>query len=265
MRLFSFGLLVVILAVMSSAAQCQVVSAAAAPAQGSGKGMAAVAQAATAQKYLFVFFWREQNAQTDQMWKALEAAAANLSDRAMVAAVSVTDPAERAIVERYGVSRAPMPLVLSIAPCGAITKAFPGRLDENQLRAALVSPCTEKCMKALQERKLVLLCVQNSTTEFNVAAIQGVQDFKADQQYAAATEVVYLNSADQAEASFLQGLQVDPQKTVPVTVFMAPPGTIVGKFEGSVTKDQLVAKLASAQSSCCPGGKCGPGGCGPKR
>ena len=46
---------------------------------------------------------------------------------------------------------------------------------------------------------------------------------------------------------------------------MAPPGTVVGKFDGAVTKNELVAKLASAQSACGPGGKCGPGGCGPKK
>ena len=33
----------------------------------------------------------------------------------------------------------------------------------------------------------------------------------------------------------------------------------------NTTKQELVAKLVSAQSDPCAGGKCGPGGCGPKK
>ena len=55
-----------------------------------------------------------------------------------------------AIVDKYGVSRSPMPLVLAIAPCGAITKGFTKTFDEDQLRTAFVSPCTAECMKALK-------------------------------------------------------------------------------------------------------------------
>jgi hypothetical protein len=38
---------------------------------------------------------------------------------------------------------------------------------------------------------------------------------------------------------------------------------VLGTFEGSVTKEQLIDRLKAAQGSCCPGGKCGPGGCCP--
>ena len=48
-------------------------------------------------------------------------------------------------------------------------------------------------------------------------------------------------------------------------MFLAPPGSMIGKFDGTATKQQLVAKLVSAQSNPCAGGKCGPGGCGPKK
>ncbi len=265
MRVLSCVCLAALLLAGVARAQSPVVPSGNPQAQAAGQGMAAIEQAAAAGKYLFVFFWKEQNPQSDAMWKVLEATVAKMPDRAMIAAVQATDPAERAIVDRYGMSRAPMPMVLALAPCGAITKAFPGKVEEGQLLAAFVSPCTEKCMKALQDRKLVLLCVQNANANVDPAALQGVHEFKSDQNYTAATEVVYLNSAEPAETTFLHSLQINPQTASPVTVFMAPPGTIVGKFEGRVSKQQLVATLASAQSAGCPGGKCGPGGCGPKR
>ncbi len=72
----------------------------------------------------------------------LQPAAAKMADWAEVAAVQVTDPAEQELVARYDLSRTPLPLVMAIAPCGAITKAFTGQFTEAQLETAYVSPCT---------------------------------------------------------------------------------------------------------------------------
>jgi len=230
------------------------------------QGQAAVDRAAAAGKYAFIFFWKEKGQQTDKVWNVFQPATAALADSAEVVSIRVNDPAEKQIVSRYDVSRSPMPLVLAVAPCGAITKAFTKAFDENQLRTAFVSPCTVECMKALQDRKLVLLCVEHLPPQVKQVSLQkGVQDFTADQQYAKNSAVVVLNAADPAEAAFLKDLRVDPKTTDRVTVLMSPPGAVVGTFVGDVTQAQLVAKLKSAQSGCCPGGKCGPGGCGPKK
>jgi hypothetical protein len=229
------------------------------------KGLAALEQATAAQKYLFVFLWKEQNPSTDQAWQAFQTATASATEWADVAAVGVLDPGEKPLVDRYGLNRAPMPLVMAFAPNGAVTKTFLDKLDESQLRAAVVSPCTAQCLKAMQNRKLVLLCVHHSQPQVRPVLPRGVTDFTSDPEYGPVTDVVSLNADDAAEAKFLQELKVDTRTPGPVTVLMAPPGAVVGKFDGAVTKKELVAKLASAQSACGPGGKCGPGGCGPKK
>ena len=180
-------------------------------------------------------------------------------------AINVSDPAEKLIVDKFGVDRSPLPLVLALAPNGAVTKAFPLKFDEKQMSQAFVSPGTAQCLKALQARKLVLLCVQRRAPQVRQVSLQrGVADFVADAQFAGATEIVAVDPGDPAEASFLKDLQVDPRTAGQTTVFLAPPGSVVAKFDGPVTKAQLVAKLQAAQTSCCHGGKCGPGGCGPK-
>jgi len=230
------------------------------------QAQAAIAQTAAANKFMFIFFWKEQNQQTDKVWNILQPTVAKMADQADTVSIQTTNPAEKAIVDRFGASRAPMPLVLAIAPCGAITKAFTGTFDENQLRTAFVSPCTQLSMKALQDSKLVMICVIDQTGQPDSAAIpQGVRDFKADEKYGRATEIVLLNARDQAEASFLKDLQVDVNSSKPVIVFFAPPASMIGKFDATATKQQIIAKLASAQSGCCPGGKCGPNGCSPKK
>ena len=229
-------------------------------------GQAAIDRTMAAHKYVFIFFWKEKNPQTDKAWGILQPAMAKLADSAEVVSIQSTDPAEKRIVDKYGVSRAPMPLVLAVAPCGAITKAFTGAFDENKLRTAFVSSCTQLCLKALQDRKLVLACVVDQANPQDPVTIpKGVEDFRADAKFGPATEIILVNARDQGEAAFLKDFQVDPQARKPVVVFLAPPGSMIGKFDGTATKQQLLAKLAAAQSNPCAGGKCGPGGCSPKK
>ncbi len=236
------------------------------PAKQLSPGEAAIQKAAAANKYAFVFFWKEKDERTDQAWGALKTAAAKSADRADVVAVKATDPAEKTLVERYQMTRAPLPMVLAIAPCGAITKAILKTADEKQLHDAFVSPGTALCMKHLQAKKLVVLCVSPKAPQVQQVSLQqGVKDFTEDADYAGNVEVVHLNAGDAAEAGFLKDLKVDPRTAAPVTVLMAPPATVVVTLSGEVTKEQLVAKLKAAQSGCCcPGGKCCPGGCCPQ-
>jgi hypothetical protein len=153
---------------------------------------------------------------------------------------------------------------LAIAPNGAITGGFPTEVDKQKLLDAFASPSTEKCMKQLQDNRLVFLCVQNGNTKSNDEAMKGVRDFKEDTRFAHATEIVMLDPTDTAEAGFLKDLQVDPKTETAVTVFLAPPGTPVAMYEGATSKDELVTTLQKASSACGPGGVCGPGGCAPQ-
>ena len=226
---------------------------------------AALDRAAAANKFAFVFFWKEQNPQTDRAWGVLQTAAGRMSDWADVVAVQATDPAEKPLVDRFGTSRAPMPLVLAVAPCGAVTKAFSSVFDESQLKSAFVSPGTQRCLKALQDRKLVLLCVVDQAGPNGSGAPMAAQEFKADQRFGAASEIVLVSASDAGETGFLKELRVDTGVPKPFTVLLAPPGSVVGQFDSRATKDQMLAKLAAAQSNPCAGGVCGPGGCGPKK
>ena len=159
--------------------------------------------------------------------------------------------------------RAPMPLVLAVAPSGAIMGGFPTKFSEEDLVNAFGTPSSEQVMKTLQESKLVLLCVQNAKTKSNEEALQGVRDFEADSRYTGSTKVVMLDPTDSAEASFLKDLKIDPKTEQAVTVLIAPPGVPVIEVEGACTKVVLADALQKA-SSACAGGSCGPGGCGPK-
>ena len=229
-----------------------------------GEGITAIYEAEDDDRYLFVFFYKEGNEKTETMRDVFDEAMIEVSERANSVAIEINDPNEVEIIAKYGVANTLMPLVLVIAPNGAITGGFPSEFNEKQLVEAIVSTCFEKCLKALQDRKLVFLCVQNSKTKSNSSAMRGVNDFKSDARFAQSTEIVSLDPSDESEVKFLKSLQIDPMTNVAVTAFLAPPGSVVAKYNGPTDKDKFVAKIMGASSGGCGpigGSSCGPSGC----
>jgi len=247
------------------AAQVPVFKPEASPAEGQGPGMVALAKASAANKYLFIFFSKADDENTMALRKVFDAAMVKSAKKADPAAVKIDDPAEKEIVAKYGVSRAPMPLVLAVAPNGAVTKGLPATFDEKTLLDAFASPGMEKSLKALQDRKLVLLCVQNNSTKDAAAAMKGVHEFAADKKLATdtgiVTVVVQIDPADAAEAQFLTQLKIDPKTEQAVTAFIAPPGVVLSIIKGATTKEAFMTVLKAALSGGCGPGGCGPGGC----
>lgn len=223
--------------------------------QPAGNGISAIEQASGQDRYLVVYFFDEDNAHMQTMKDEYDAALAEMGSRAESIIINVNDPSETAIIEKYGVSAAPMPLALVIAPNGAVTGGFSEDFTKDDLLNALVSPSTEKCIKALQESKLVFLCFQNEETSSNNAAMEGVRAFKSDARYTATTEIIMVDPSSSEEVDFLNQLEIEPGIEEAVTVFMAPPGVILTKISGGTDKNTLETALQEASSGgCCPPG-----------
>lgn len=215
-----------------------------------GVGQAALAHAATANKSLCLVFYRDWDPNSVSMAQTVKAHAEKFSAQAAWNAVKVTDPAEKGVVDRFKLSRAPVPLAVVIHPNGAVTGFFAGKVAEADLARALVSPKKAECMKALQENQLILLCVQTSAKE---PLPQGVLQFQADPHFAKNTKIVTALANDGTEAAFYAELKI-PQDQ-PGTVFMAPPGVLVGRFPATATRSELAAALHAA-GKCCDDKNC---------
>jgi hypothetical protein len=154
-----------------------------------------------------------------------------------------------------------MPLVIAVSPCGAVTKYFTGPINEKELRTAFVSPGMQLCLKALQSDKLVLVCIMDQLDPKKPEAIpKGVADFKADEKFGPAVEILKIDAKDKNETSFLKDFKIDPKLKKPLVVFLCPPNTVIWQFGPTVTKEQIVAKLAAAQAKMNAGKKGGQGG-----
>src|SRR5262245_37682102 len=211
------------------------------------------AESPASQKFTFLFFWKEDNRATQEMGAALTQAVAKRSDRGTVAGVNTTDKANQAVVEHYKVSRAPMPLVLCVAPNGAITGGIPDRVTDEAMDRVLVTPTMTHCMKALQEGKLVLVHVRSDE---KAALPKGASDFAADPAFQARTTTVSFRRDDPNEKRFLSDMEINPAAAKgSIVSLLAPPGVLVGKFSAAATKDEIAAELHAA-GKCCDDPNC---------
>ena len=238
-------LLLTCVTVLTALVQCQ----AADPIEIATRSKAETSIAASSQqeKYSFIMFWKKQDAATNTMWKNLQSGLLARSDQAASLAVRVTDPTEMAVVKQYGVSRAPMPLLLAVAPNGAVTASYAKELDVTKIDNAFVTPTMTRCMLAMQNRKLVLLCVHGDE---QAVPPQGVAEFQSVPCFQKTAEIVHMNVNDPSEARFLGELEIPRETRGTTTVFMAPPGVMLGKYPANVTKEQLIKKLNDAGKGC---------------
>jgi hypothetical protein len=204
-------------------------------------------------QFTFILFWKQQDASTQQFAELLRSAVVKHAERASWTSVHVRDPANRAVVEQYDVSRAPMPLVLCVADNGAVTSVFTRRPTEAALERALVTPAMAEVTKALQDKKIVVVHVTH-TRQTELPA--GAAEFAADADFQARTNIVNVALDDPQEARFLADMQISGADVNGSTlVIMAPPAALVGKFPGSTTRDQIIQKLHAA-GKCCDNPNC---------
>ncbi len=218
---------------------------------GEGRGEQAVATASRNNKFAFVMFYRSNDAATQNMRRVLTSTLSERND-AIIVPVQIGDASEAALVKQFDATRIPMPAVAVLAPNGAVCSVIPQRVSEQRLVACIVSPGQAKCLKALQDGKIVALCAQPAA-DTEIPA--GVKKFRADKLYSERTAVVTVQADDPSEAKFLKQLKVPANQSASVVAFMAPPGVMIGVFEANVTHNELAAKLVAA-GKCCDDENC---------
>lgn len=246
----AFGLLLIICGVGSASAQ---VNSTFAKEPAPSKAQQALDQAAVDQKFTFLVFYKDTSPAAKSVVDVVKSGVSKRADRATHFFVKVTDPAEQQIVSRFKVSRAPMPLTMVIAPNGAVTGMFPQKLTDANIEEAIVTPTMTKCMKSLQEGKLVFVCVQNSDRPVLPAA---VKEFQEDPAFKQRVALVSMHAQDPGETRFLNQMQIDAQQMPDVmSILLAPPGVMIGKYDQTATKDDMAAALHKA-GKCCDDPNC---------
>lgn len=201
----------------------------------------------TAPQFQFILFYKQNDAATQQMHGVLKSAVDRRSDRATYTQVNLTDPTSKPVADRYGVDRAPMPMVLCVAANGAVTGAFPRQLDEQGVERAMVTPAMTDVVKTLQDKKLVVVHFKPAV---NTPVPIGAVEFMADPVFQSRTKLIEVVAGDPTEARFFTDLEVNTKGEIPALLVLAPPGVLVGKFAANVTKDQIGEKVHAAGQCC---------------
>ena len=218
----------------------------------------AIVQAGKDGKYSFVLFYRPKEEASEAMRDTLGRAKGKLGAKAVFLPVDIASKAESELVGRFRAQQAPLPLTLVIAPNGATIRGFTKPVDEATLAGAFVSPKVAEVTKALQDRKVVALCLQGPATKHNSESRRAAEQFVADQKLGG--QAVLVMADPSRETDLLKRCRMSAAPAEATIVLLAPPGSMVGTFAGATTKEALLQKLQSASSSC-SSGSCGPSGC----
>ena len=223
------------------------------PAQPSVTGAQAVIQQASRDgKYTFLLFYKQNDAALNTMAATLKETLTDKSEQAISAYVQVGNAADQALVAKYDVSRAPLPMIIALAPNGAMTGIFAQKVTAEKLNESFVTPTMMFAMKNLQENKLVLVTVQGSS---KAPAPVAIKDFQSDPHVKDRIVTASMSAADPREAKFIGQMQIDSTAQATHTVLLAPPGVMIGKFNAIASKDEIAAALAKA-GKCCDDPNC---------
>jgi hypothetical protein len=219
----------------------------------------AVDDAAKHHRYAIITFYRPKDAASDTMRAAVKAQRVRVASRADLMEVDRDDPDNEALVARFGLEQAPIPITLVVAPNGAVTAGFPQELKAKvNLSKAFVSTGLANVLKILQSGKMAVVCLQNGRTTLNKENQVLAKEITAAPQLAGITEILTMNPDNRAEADFYTQCKVTKGTRKAQLLLLVPPGRVVGVFDGNTAKETVMAKIQSA----CSGGSCGPGGCG---
>ena len=221
----------------------------------------AIQAAAKQNRYIFVTFYKKDDAASDKMLAAMKTAQKKVSSKANFARADVDNPVHENLIKRCKVKSAFAPLTLAFAPNGAVTKAFMKNAKTNDVSSAFVSSGMADVLKALQDGKMAVVCLQNGKTKYNEESLAAARGLQADSSLSGSVEIVKIDPSARSESKFLAQCKADASSPNSQIVILVPPGKLVGTFDGATTKDELMADLEKALRSC--GSGCGPSGCGP--
>lgn len=176
-----------------------------------------------------------------------------------------SDVANKDLVAKYGISGAPLPLILVIAINGVVTGGFTlSQATADLLVTAIPSPVKSDVLKALSAGKSVFLVVSSKNMKEKDEVMNTCGQACIEMQNNA--KLIALDLDDQKEKTFIAELKIDPTITSPQTFVINSKGQITGTFSDDINTTSLVASAKKLPAAKGCGASCTTGaGCAPKK
>jgi hypothetical protein len=209
--------------------------------------------------FLLVF---EPNAQGIEPAREIVNAASSQVKKSTVIQLDRADATNSALVAKYRLAGAPLPLIMVLAGNGAIAGGIPAANTTTEQVVKFV-PTAKKAevLKAVQEGQSVLITAASKKMpkETNVSSACAA----ACGQMQGKCTSIKINLDDDDELPFLNELKISPQSVEPVTVVINAQGQVTGSFAGAVEVSNLVQAATKKAGGCCGGGS--SSSCSPKK
>ena len=151
-------------------------------------------KAAKDNKYLFIFFWREDTHRQPRHAGRVPGGDGEDDRQGRLDGDSTSPtPPKSAIVARYDVQPGAHAAGPGHRPQRRRHQGVSERFDEKQLQTGVCQPLHGRVHEGHSGPQSCFCACRTDKRKSNQEAMQGVQDFKADAQYAKATEIVVLN------------------------------------------------------------------------
>ena len=203
--------------------------------------------------YTFLLFGNTGTEEGKKMQTTVEEVKQGLvENKAGIVTVISDDPKEQELVNLFKIKE--FPVVLAIAPNGAVTGYFSKTVDKNALIESLITLKETDIIKSLQEGQVVFLCFHKDTDPNTLAIKSNLNSVASN--FKGAVDVIYASSDDKEEEKLREKFQISSETAT--AFIIVPPGRAVAKLEGQdITKANLMRILYAS----CGGGSCSPSGC----
>jgi hypothetical protein len=225
-----------------------------------GQTSAEIEKANKSCKPVFLVAYNTDGTEANKAFSIANEAKKNLKASSLVIKMNTTDAANSALVTKYRLAGAPLPLILVLDKNGSIAgglilkDATPEKLID-----LIPSPKTSELIKSLSDGKSVYIVVykESMTSKNNIMDNCAVACGKMENK----SVILKVDMEDKKETKLLQTLKCDLNAKEPVTYVINSAGQITGTHNGLTDVNTLVSSAKKAPaSSCCPSGP-KAGGC----
>ena len=225
-----------------------------------GQTSAEVEKAAKACKPVFLVAYNANGAEADKAFAMANEAKKNYKGSSVVIKMNTTDAASNALVTKFRLAGAPLPLILVLDKNSTVTGGFQLKdASAAKLIEMIPTPKTSELLKAISDGKSVYVIVSNKsmTNQKNIMDNCAMACSKMDNK----SVTVKVDMEDKKETKLLQTLKCDLNAKEPVTYVINKSGQVIGTHNGITDVNTLVSSAKKAPASgCCPGGA-PAGGC----
>jgi hypothetical protein len=233
-------------------------------AAGAPQAESVIRTAARQGRYVFITFYQKSDPASTKMLADVKKLGGKLSKKAVFTTANVGDSAHKGLMKRYGIDTSPVPITIVLAPNGAATAEFPREITVTDFSSVFVSRGQADVLKALQDQKMAVICLQNSKTKHNAQSYAAAKGLEKNIQFEGLVRVIKIDPSSRAESGFLKSLKLSTSPKEAQIAVVASVGKVLGKFSGAVTTgmvvDGLNEALGGGSSNCGPSGGCAPGG-----